>query len=98
MKSVIQLLKSLLSRWIKSRLSLEERAEIDRQFSCEGKFRHDSMQKATVAAYSLEQNYPGREREPYRCCYCGMYHVGRVKDRSMFSYEHRPEGYRPTED
>lgn len=72
-----------------------ERELADKQYSCDGKIQHPTMQKATIAAYALEQDYPDKNYEPYKCYYCGFYHIGKIKDRSMYDFSHRPEECRP---
>ena len=44
--------------------------------SCRNKVRHDTMQKATLAAYHMEEKRPGESFEPYACEVCGTYHIG----------------------
>ncbi len=46
------------------------------------------MVLATRGAYHLDsiRTGDGRSYEPYKCRWCYCYHIGRQKDRSMFSY------------
>lgn len=53
-------------------------------YACDRKTVYMAAVPATQAAYNLEQIRP-RQYEPYVCPFCGFYHIGRVKDRSMYS-------------
>lgn len=53
-------------------------------YACDRKTVYMAAVPATQAAYNLEQIRP-RQYEPYECPFCGLYHIGRVKDRSMYT-------------
>ncbi len=64
------------------------RATLDKKFSHDNKKCYESMVSATRASYHLDtiRVNDDRKYEPYKCRWCYCYHVGRQKDRSMFSY------------
>lgn len=62
----------------------------NKYYSCERKDKYPTMNAATKASYNLEQIRP-RSFEPYMCQWCGTYHVGGQKDRSMYQKYVRPE-------
>lgn len=43
---------------------------------CIGKVAHGTAQRATLAAYHMEEKKPGERFEVYRCKYCLSWHVG----------------------
>ena len=60
---------------------------IDRQRSCAGKNFYGWALPATRAAYLLSE-FRREDFEVYRCRYCGYWHIGHVKDRSIFDYSY----------
>jgi hypothetical protein len=44
--------------------------------SCRDKIRYATMERATRAAYHLDEVRVGESFEPYRCDFCLEYHVG----------------------
>jgi len=69
--------------------------EHDRYFSCTRKlFSFGSPILATKQAYHLEEINPGETYEIYRCRWCGLYHVGHIKDRSMYFYDYEEAPYK----
>lgn len=82
----------------KTSMKIKGNSQIDRMRGCGDKTRYMCPIAATHAAYNLEQIRGGTKYEIYPCRYCGSYHIGREKDRSMFDYgydgaKHRPHPY-----
>lgn len=57
------------------------RTDLERVFSCEGKNSYPTMSVATRQAYVLGE-YRRKEFEPYLCKFCPRftYHIGRVNE------------------
>jgi hypothetical protein len=47
-----------------------------RRRGCEGKHRHPTLEEAQAHIVSLARSYGARGLRPYRCKFCGAYHVG----------------------
>jgi rubrerythrin len=44
------------------------------------KVRHYTMQRATLAAYHMEEKRPGETFDAYQCRWCGYYHIGHHRE------------------
>lgn len=54
-----------------------------RRKQCTGKVRHDTQEHALVAVRALVKKYAGNigHLSPYRCGFCGGWHVGHTPGR-----------------
>jgi hypothetical protein len=52
--------------------------DLDRFYRCFTKVRYASIIPATRQSYVLSEQRQ-KDYEPYRCRYCGDYHIGRVR-------------------
>jgi hypothetical protein len=62
-----------------------------RRQSCEGKVRHETAGAAWIAA---KRTGDGRETKPYRCPFCGLWHVGHLPHRKTTRSDFRFAGAR----